>query len=53
MLIAGFSILDKMGKIRFFEETFLLAETSMKVVLGMSFLALSNTDIQFDTESFT
>ena len=25
----------------------------MEVVLGMPFLALSNTDIQFDTESFT
>ena len=35
------------------EETFLLADTSIEVVLGMPFLALSNADIQFDTESFT
>ena len=53
MVIAGFLIQDKMGKIRFFEETFLLADTSMEVVLGISFLALNNADIQFDTESFT
>ena len=53
MVIAGFSIQDKTGKIRFFEETFLLADTSMEVVLGMLFLALSNANIQFDTESFT
>lgn len=53
MVIAGFSIQDKLGRIRFFEETFLLADTSMEVVLGMPFLALSNADIQFDAESFT
>ena len=53
MAIAGFSIQDKSGRARFFEETFLLADTSIEVVLGMPFLALSNADIQFDTESFT
>ena len=41
-----------MSKIRHFEETFLLADTSIEVVLGMPFLALSNADIQLDTESF-
>ena len=53
MVIAGFLIQDKTGKIQFFEKTFLLADTSIEVVLGMPFLALSNADIQFDTESFT
>ena len=53
MGIAGFSIQDKSDRARFFEETFLLADTSIEVVLGMPFLALSNADIQFDTESFT
>ena len=53
MTIAGFSIQDNLGRARFFDETFLLADTSMEVVLGMPFLALSNADIQFDTESFT
>lgn len=53
IVIAGFSILDNSGKIRFFEETLLLADTSMEVVLGMPFLALSNADIHFDAGSFT
>ena len=45
MTIAGFSIQDVLGKIRFFEETFLLADTSTNVVLGMLFLSLSNADV--------
>ena len=53
MTIAGFSIQDGLGKIRFFEETFLLADTSMDVVLGMLFLSLSNADVQFDTGNLT
>ena len=52
MVIVEFSIQDKTGKIRFFEEIFLLADTSIEVVLGIPFLVLSNADIQFDTESF-
>ncbi len=45
MVVAAFSLQDSLGKVLFFEETFLLADTSMKMVLGMPFLALSNTDI--------
>lgn len=52
MVIARFSIQDKTCKFRFFEETFLLANTSMDVILGMSFLVLSNANILFNTESF-
>ena len=51
MVIAGFQVEDKLGKARFFQKSFLLAETSMKVVLGMSFLTLSNADIQFAEKS--
>ena len=47
MAIASFSVEDKLGKARFFQETFLLANTSMEVVLGMPFLTLSNADIRF------
>ena len=47
MVIAGFSVQDKLGKVRFFKETFLLADTSMEVVLGMLFLTLSDADIRF------
>ena len=53
MTVAAFSLPDSLGKVRFFEETFLLADTSMKVVLGMPFLALSNADIQFGAERLT
>lgn len=45
MVIARFSIQDKLGKIRFFEGTFLLADTSIEMVLGILFLALSNANI--------
>ena len=51
MAIVGFSIQGKSGRSRFFEETILLADTNMEIVLEMPFLALSNVDIQFNTES--
>ena len=38
---------DKLGRTRYFQETFLLADISVEVVLGMLFLTLSNADIQF------
>ena len=53
MIIAGFLIKDKISKIRFHKATIFLAETSMEIVLGMPFLVLNNTDIQFNTKSFT
>ena len=51
MAIVRFPIQGKSGRTRFFEGTFLLADSSMELVLGMPFLALSNVDIQFGTES--
>ena len=45
MVIAGFQVLDKQGRTRFLQETFLLVNTTMEVVLGMLFLTLSNADI--------
>ena len=53
MTIAGFLIQNGLCKIRFFEETFLLADTSMEVVLRMPFLSLSNADEQFNTRNLT
>ena len=47
MVIADFSLQDKLRKIRFFQETFLIADTRMEIVLGMLFLTLSNADIPF------
>ena len=45
MVLASFLVKDKLGRARFFQKTFLLADTSMKVVLGMLFLTFRNADI--------
>lgn len=45
IVIVIFLIQDKLGKIRFFDETVMLADTSMDVDLGMPFLVFHNTDI--------
>ncbi len=50
MVSASFSLQNSLGKVRFFEETFLLADTSIEVVLTMPFQALSNADFQFYAE---
>lgn len=47
MVLASFLLMDSLGKIRFFEKTFLLANTSIEVVLGMPLLFLSNINIKF------
>lgn len=53
MALAGFSIQDKSGGIWFFKKKFSLADTSMKLVLEIIFLAFNNVNIQFDAQSFT
>ena len=52
MVSAEFSLQDSLRRVRFFEETFLLADTNMKVVLGMPFLSLNNVDFQFGAREF-
>lgn len=52
MVIARFLIQDKLDNIQLFEETFLLADTRMEIVLRWSFLALSNANIKFHIENF-
>ena len=47
MVVASFSIMDKANRVRFFEETFLVANVSPEVVLGMPFLTLSGADVDF------
>lgn len=45
---------DSLGKVRFFEKTFLLVDTSMEVVLELSFLSFSNANVKFmDLEKLT
>ena len=47
MVVTAFSVEDKANQVRLFEETFLVANISPEVVLGMPFLILSSADIDF------
>ncbi len=47
MALARFSIQNSLERVRLFKKTFLLADTSMKVVLVMPFLSFSNADVEF------
>ena len=47
MVVAAFSVENKANRVRFFEETFLVANVSPEVVLGMPFLTLSGADVDF------
>ena len=47
MVIAGFSLQDKLKKVWFLQETFLAANTRIEVVQRMSFLTLRNANIRF------
>ena len=38
---------DKDGREQFFEESFLLADVKPEIVFGVSFLTMSNADIDF------
>ncbi len=53
MVSASFSLQESLGRFRFFEETFLIADISLEVVLGMPFLALKNANFQFSREKLT
>ena len=45
IVITDFQVINKLGRAQSVQETFLLANTSIKVVLKMSFLTLSNANI--------
>ena len=53
MVIADFQVKDKGGRPRFFQETFLVADTKFEVILKILFLKLSNADILFSEGTFT
>ena len=53
MVIALFQVVNKLGRFWFFQETLLLANISMEVFLGMSFLTFSNTNVQFVEKKLT
>ena len=45
MVLANFQVKDKLRRAQFSQITFLLADISMEIVLGMPFLIFSNADI--------
>ena len=47
IVVAAFSVEDKANRVRFSKETFLVANISPELVLGMPFLTLSGVDIDF------
>ena len=53
MVIADFQVEDKANRPRFFQETFLVANTKFEVILGMLFLKISNMDMLFGEKTLT
>ena len=53
MVIADFQVEDKSGRPRFFQETFLVANTKFEMILGIPFLKISNADVAFGEETLT
>ena len=53
IVIVGFQILNKQGRTRFFQETFLLADITIEVVPEILFFILNNTNIQFAEKKLT
>ena len=47
MVIADCSVKNKLGRVQFFQETFLLINIGLEVVLEIPFLILSKVDIRF------
>lgn len=52
MVLAAFSIQNKRRKISFFENTFLLTNTSIKIVIWILFLTFLSVDKQFVEKEF-
>ncbi len=50
MVVFTFSILDKNCREKIFQKSFLLADVKPDVVLGISFLTISNDDIDFQAQ---
>ena len=47
IIVAAFLVIDKANQVRFFKKTFLVANFSPEVVLGMSFFTFSSINIDF------
>lgn len=47
IVLANFQLENKLSRARFFQKTFVVANNTLEVILKISFLILSNVDIQF------
>lgn len=47
MVIARFFLQDKWGQDQFFKKIFILADVSVKMIIGILFLFFSNANLQF------
>ena len=47
MVVAAFLVVDKANRVKFFEDIFLVANVSPKVVLRMPFFTLSSANVDF------
>lgn len=52
MMLANFQLKNKQQKTRFFQESFLMANIAIKVVIGMLFLTFSKIEIDFADREF-
>ena len=50
IMIADFSVENKVGRPSFFQKTFLVADTKFEMILTMLFLKIRNADMAFDEE---
>ncbi len=51
MIDFTFSVLDKDGRERFFEKSFLFANINLDIILKIPFLIINNTDIDFQAQN--
>ncbi len=51
IVVFKFFVLEKDGRERFFEESFLLANVKLHIVLKIPFPTMSNTDIDFQARN--
>lgn len=47
MVLASFQVKNKFDQSRFFQEIFLVVDISIAIILGISFLIFSNTNVLF------
>lgn len=53
MVLTSFKVDNKLGRSLFFQETFLVANTSVEIVLGIPLLTISNAGMQFVERKLT